>query len=78
MKVLKVYENNGRTLTRMFLSSSDESSLIMTVLMELGYDCVPEKGEFTFKDAEKRKEAEHIRSARLIGEFNEATGGKYD
>ncbi len=78
MKVLKVYENNGRTRTRMFLENSDESSLIMTVLMELGYDCVPEKGEFTFAEAQERAEAEHIRSARLVGEFNEATGGKYD
>jgi len=77
MKVLKVYENNGRTLTRMFLSDTGESSLIMTVLMELGYDCVPAKGEFTFEQAEERLEAEHIRSARLIGEFDEATGGKY-
>ena len=78
MKVLKVYENNGRTMTRMFLSESKESSLIMTVLMELGYDCVPATGEFTYDDAQQRLESEHIRSARLIEEFHVATGRKYD
>lgn len=78
MKQLNVYENNGRTLTRICLGDSEEVSLIMSVLMELGYDCVPQKGNITFEESEQRKEAEHIRSARLIGEFNEATGGQYD
>lgn len=78
MKQLNVYEDNGQTLTRICLEDSEEVSLIMSVLMVLGFDCVPQTGDITFEESEQREEAEHIRSANLIGKFNEATGGVYE
>ena len=78
MKQLNVYEDNGQTLTRICLEDSEEVSLIMSVLMVLGFDCVPQKGDITFEESETRDEDEHIRSAGLIGKFNEATGGVYE
>ena len=78
MKVLNIYEDNGQTLTRMFLEDSEEVSLIMSVLLVLGFDCVPQKGDFTYADGQKRLEEEHIRSCKLLDKFNEATGGVYE